>query len=149
MARTRFSPSSGLHHLLSDAIDTATEALYKAASKYDSTRGPFSHWANAFISKRLHWLSLRGNSPQLELQDVADDSLPHSHSNSHDSDLPPHLLYSLTSGQRIVVKEKIQSQRTFNEIGLSLGVTRQAAHRRYKRALRRIRRDLQQPSLFA
>lgn len=63
------------------------------------------------------------------------------------SDVLSRRLAALTDGERHVITERIFNERTFDDIAAELGMTRSAAHVRYKQGLAHIRRGLA-PEMF-
>lgn len=60
----------------------------------------------------------------------------------YDEHLAWHALNQLTGSERTVIELRHYGEYTFKEIGKQLGISKQAAHMRYKRAINKLKERL-------
>lgn len=137
----RIVPDAGLAE---DAVQEAFLRVVRNRRRYDPGR-PFAHWFYAVLRNVGRDL-LRRQARHAELVRQAAAQVETSRETPGD-DLPSAkgLLSQLPPGERDVLLLRVVSDMPFEEIGIALGISNEAAKKRAQRGLRRLRRRCAAP----
>jgi len=137
----RIVPDAGLAE---DAVQEAFLRVVRNHRRYDPGR-PFAHWFYAILRNVCRDL-LRRQVRHVELvQQVAAQSKAEIEPCTTDLPAAMDLLHGLPRGERDVLVLRVTSGMRFEEIGIALGISNEAAKKRAQRGLRRLRRRCAAP----
>jgi RNA polymerase sigma-70 factor (ECF subfamily) len=125
--------------LAEDAVQEAFLRVVRNHRQYDPRR-PFAHWFYAVLRNACRDLRRRQSRHAQLVQQVAVE--PDCRGEPRHADLPDvaDLLGRLPEGERNVLVLRVVSGMRFDEIGIALGISEEAAKKRAQRGLRRLRR---------
>ncbi|KPJ74766.1 MAG: hypothetical protein AMK72_03575 [Planctomycetes bacterium SM23_25] len=124
--------------LAEDAVQEAFLRVVRNHRQYDPQR-PFSHWFYAIVRNVCRDL-LRRQARHVELvRQVAAQSKAEIEPGTTDLPAATDLLHGLPRGERDVLTLRVAGGMRFEEIGIALGISKEAAKKRAQRGLRRLR----------
>lgn len=146
-AESRFN-NRELRRWLDDALDVACDAVLAASKRHDQSIGPFGPYARSWVNRALQSLlskrSKRAASRPTQFRlsfDFAEDGT--ATFTASGSGIPEDLLDKLTQLQREAITRRHVKRETYTEIARTRGVSRQAAHRVHSRAIKQLRRKIE------